>query len=280
MLLIDGHSQIHRAYHANMHELTSSDGEPTKATYVFMRWLFSSVRRLDPTYLAMAVDVPRGTLRRSAAYPAYKANRAEPEPDFHVQRKRIVQVVKMLGVPVVHAPRWEADDVIATLVAKARTRRVDVTIVSRDKDLYQLLRPGVCMYDPTLEQHITHDDVPTRLGCTAAQVVDYLAMVGDSSDNLTGVPGMGPVAARKVLEVCGSLKVAMQGNPLLAARTNKLLHEHRDTLALMRELVTLQVGLPLKYTNSNLRWRGFDTKEVRPLFRQLGFKRWSQWGAA
>jgi 5'-3' exonuclease len=148
LYLIDGHAQMYRCYYAPFRELTSPSGEPTKATYVFSQMLLSLVRQKRPTHLAMVIDRAGEKTFRDEVFPPYKANREPPPEDFPPQEKRILQIVEAAGVPVLSLPGYEADDILATLVEQARGRDMDVYLVSKDKDLEQLLSERVRMYDP------------------------------------------------------------------------------------------------------------------------------------
>lgn len=285
MLIIDGHAEIHRAYHARMPDLTSLDGEPTKATYVFCRSLFRLLRAMHPDFVAFAVDSPREKLWRREWYGEYKANRAKTEDDrkrseLPVQIKRCKQIVSLLGIPVVEAERWEADDVIATLVDAVEGTDVEVTIVGRDKDLLQLLGQGVKMYDVLNDEEFVAERVPTMLGIKANQVIDYLSLVGDTSDNIPGVKGIGPKIAQRILNNHGSVAAfKASGGDGESANVKKLIDAALEdgSFDLWTKLVTLNKDAPIELDADALQFEGIKTSKVKPVFRELGFRRWSKW---
>lgn len=275
LLLIDGHSQMYRAIFAPGPKLTSPDGEPTHGTYYFTRMLLRLLREKRPQYCAVAVDGPRDRLERRRLYPAYKTNRhAEPDPSIPVQIKRMLQIVKALGLPVISSPGWEADDVIATLARRFRDYEMRTEVVTRDKDLHQLVsdRYGVSLYDPQTDESVYDAQVEEHWGCRPERVVDAQTLIGDPTDCVPGVKGIGPKNARALLTEFGSIERAL-ASPHLSQRIRTAILE--ADLDLCRTLVRLNANCPLEPDPQlvDLRYRGPRLSSARPIFKGLGFTR-------
>ncbi|MCH7813848.1 MAG: hypothetical protein IID40_07485, partial [Planctomycetes bacterium] len=210
--LLDGHAQIYRAYYAPFRPLTSPSGEPTKATHVFFAMLFSLIQRRQPDYLAMALDVSDETVFRRDLYPDYKAHRDPPPEDFAPQADRIVAIVEAMGIPILRVPGFEADDVMATVAERLARDDVDIFLVSKDKDLEQLLRSpdsdggSVRMYDPGKDEVLDAADLLATKGYRPDQVVEVQTLAGDSVDNVPGVKGIGVKTAAKLIATFGSAR--------------------------------------------------------------------------
>ncbi|MEW6251941.1 MAG: 5'-3' exonuclease H3TH domain-containing protein, partial [Planctomycetota bacterium] len=296
LYIIDGHSQIFRAYYAPFRTLTSPTGEPTRATYVFCQMLLNLIRDRRPDYLVMVLDAERALAPRRAIYPEYKATRQQAPEDLGPQERRIISILETANVPILQLPGWEADDVIATLVkhfagapAPAITSQpsatqppappavaepeLEVYLVSRDKDLDQLLRPAVAMYDPMKEELITAERLPDLKGWTPAQAVDAQALTGDSSDNVPGVPGIGPKTAAKLLQQYGSLENILAHVDELKPAQRDALRAHAAQLQVNRELVRLRDDVPVEFDLHAAECSRFAWQRVRPIFEELGFRR-------
>lgn len=296
--IIDGHSQIHRAYHSPFRSLScrcaecagkgetcdtcnGTGEEPTKATYVFTKFLIKALKTHNPKFAVVAMDSPRETLHRRTLYPHYKANRdgIQQNPDFLPQLRRIEEIVRALGIAVVRVKGYEADDVIATLVDTA-TALDDVycTVVSRDKDLMQLINQNVRMYDPMAEEYLDGRHVQRKFGVMPHQMIDYQALVGDTSDNVPGVKGIGEKGAAKLLTAYPQLKDILAASDAKGCvdRLLNMIKDQREMHLLSRSLVTLRrdVPLPEELDADALRWDGLKLDKVRPIFRMLGFKKW------
>lgn len=266
-LLVDGHSLVHRAFHAFPKSFTSPvTGEPTGAVYGFSRILLLALKRYRPTEVAVAFDPPGKTFR-DAAYAAYKATRVEADPLLSAQLDRVKDVVQALGIPVCEVPGFEADDVIATLTA---TTKGKVVIMSGDRDLLQLVSKTVTLAMPAQAKNGTVEYTPTvvleRFGLRPDQVVDYKALRGDPSDNYPGVPGIGEKTAVKLLKEAGSLHRLLKRPP---PKFQTLLTEQAEVIRLGQTLAELKRDVPVA---SDLGWqRHYDGRRARELFRTLGF---------
>jgi DNA polymerase-1 len=278
LYLVDGHAQFFRAYHAIRSPMSSPvTGEPTGMVFGFTGMLLSLLRDQRPDYLAVAIDVSddRGTFR-SDIYEDYKANRDAPPEDFHPQVARCLEILEHFNIPILGVQRYEADDVIATV---ARALRDDVgddlllRIVSRDKDLTQLLRDGVELFDPMKDAIVTPSDIFKTEGVQPAQVLDILSLMGDTADNVPGVPGIGPKTAAKLVMQYGSIEGIFEHIDEIKGKRHENLVAHRDQLSIARRLITLADDVPLDFTLAAAAVET-DTWNVQPLhtlFADLGF---------
>ena len=203
LVLIDGHAILHRAYHAFPKTLTTSRGELVNAVYGFTRMLLKVIEDLKPTYLAVAFDIAKPTFRHQE-FIGYQAHRPAMEAEMEGQIERVYQVVRTLNIPIFTAEGYEADDVIGTLADQAAKRRTETVIVTGDKDIMQLVKGRVKVYTPVKgfsgAKIFSQKEVKELLGVKPKQIVDYKALVGDSSDNYPGVHGIGPKTAVKLLK--------------------------------------------------------------------------------
>ena len=210
LFLIDASSYIHRAYHA-IRGLATRSGFPTNAIYGFSNMLLKVMREHAPDYLAMAMDAPGPTFRHEAD-PLYKANRPFMPEDLAAQLPLVDDVIRAFRLPVIRVEGIEADDIIASLVRKFSGAVDRVVIVSSDKDLMQLVSPDVVMLDTMKDRWIGEQEVMERFGVDPSHVPDVLALIGDSSDNVPGLTGVGPKTAGKLIGRFGSLEGLIQGS--------------------------------------------------------------------
>src|SRR5688572_14623025 len=204
LYLIDGSSQMYRAFHAPIRTmegtlLRNSLGQPTNAVYIFVTMLRKLIKEQGPEFIAASFDLPGRTFRDDLAAD-YKANRTPMPADLAEQVSLVHEACEALGVPILTSERYEADDVIGTLAAQAHAAGFDVALVTGDKDFYQLVGPGVRVYNPRDEgTWYDAEGVVTKFGVRPDQVVDVLALMGDSIDNIKGVPGIGEKGARELI---------------------------------------------------------------------------------
>lgn len=272
--IIDGHAHIFRAYFAPFRDLTSPvTGEPTKAVFVFTQMLLNLVDQRKPDYLAMVIDHGDETVFRKSIYPEYKTNRVAPPPDFHPQEQRILEVVRASGVPIFEVPGFEADDLIATMADQLCRQGFNVIMVSKDKDLRQLLNECTFMYDVQGDQTI---DVPTmreKCGYGPEQAVDVQTLMGDKIDNVPGIPGVGEMTAVKLLTKYGSVQGILDHVDELTPKMRENFKAHADKLPISRELVTLKRDVKFDWAKEQCEFRGLNAEAMRPILRNLGF--WS-----
>ncbi|MDE2293481.1 MAG: 5'-3' exonuclease, partial [Elusimicrobia bacterium] len=247
LYLVDAHAYLHRAYHA-LPPLTTKTGEPVGALYGFARMLVDLVRKQRPDFVAVCFDTPGPTFRHEA-YPAYKAQRAEIDDDLKKQLGLAEEMVRAMGLPTAALPGYEADDLMATLAARGVRDGMRVVIVSGDKDALQLVDDKVKVWNEAKKVLFDAGKVEEKFKVRPDQLVDYLAIVGDASDNVKGVPGVGPVGAAKLLNRFGSLdavlKAAHKGSADIPERTAKALLEGEEAVREGRKLIVLQSKAPV-----------------------------------
>ncbi|MEW5738740.1 MAG: DNA polymerase I [Myxococcota bacterium] len=272
LTLVDASGFIFRAYHA-LPPLTTSKGVPTHAVLGFARMLLKLLRERQPTHLALCFDKD-SRKGRLAIDPQYKANREAPPADLVTQFGLIRRVADVLNLPILEVEGWEADDVIATMVDRARAKGFQVEIISSDKDLLQLLAEDVRLFDPVKDKPITEADALEKYGVTAAQLRDYQALVGDPIDNIPKVPGIGPKTAAELLKQFGSVDALLaRVDEVAKPKTRAALKENREQLLRALELVSFRHDLPLDVDPEALRRRELHQAEARALFTELEFFR-------
>ena len=281
LYLIDGHAQFFRAYHAIRSRMTSPvTKEPTNATFGFVGMLLKTLRELRPDYLAVAIDVSgdRETFR-SEMYPQYKANRDEAPEDLGPQIERCIALLGEAGIPVIGAAGFEADDVIATLTSRLTGADDDlrVRLVSKDKDLQQLLRTGrVEMYDVHTDNLLDADRLLEEKGIAPGQVIDMLALMGDTVDNVPGVPGIGPKTAAQLIAQHGTLDELLAHADEIKGKRGENIRASADTLDLSRRLVTLRHDAPVELALDDASVGSFTLDRLAPVLRELGFNRYQE----
>jgi DNA polymerase-1 len=272
LYLIDFSGYVFRAYHA-IAPLTSPSGEPTQAVFGTVNMLERLVRQRKPKLLAVAMDSTTPTFRKEV-YAEYKAHRPPPPPDLTSQMRRCREIVDAFAIPVFQKDGFEADDLIAVAVDQARQRQMRVVIVSADKDLMQLVGPDVVMWDTMRDKVFGVAEVEERFGVPIPQVRDWLALTGDSSDNIPGVPSVGPKTASELLQRFQNLDgiYANLENIERKALREKL-RENQDAARLSLELVTLRTDVPVTFDPATLRYGGRHVGKLRQLYADLGFTR-------
>jgi DNA polymerase I len=273
LFLIDGSSQMYRAYHAfRGRGLSNQEGQTTHAVYVFVTMLRKLLADHKPAYIAASFDLAGPTFR-DRIVDDYKANRAAMPDDLAEQINWVHQACEALGVPIVTAAGYEADDVIGTLARRAASDGFEVAIVSIDKDFFQLVHDGIRVYDPR-EDGVWFDaqGVVEKFGVQPSQVVDVLALVGDSSDNVAGVPGIGKKGAIDLLTQYGSLDALLDKAGELKPKQREALVSHRAAALQSRELVTIRTDVPVDVDFDALRYRGASRERCYELFSRLAFR--------
>jgi DNA polymerase-1 len=273
LYLIDGHAQIYRAYYARIGNLTAPSGEPTRATYVFCQMVLNLLRDRSPDYLAMVMDVSDETVFRKDIYSEYKAHRDPPPEDLPAQADRIVEILEAVGIPILRRERFEADDIMATLAGQLADEDLNIFLVSKDKDLEQLLSDRVAMYDPGKNEVITPERLFESKGWRPEQVIDVQTLTGDSVDNVPGVAGIGPKTAAKLIAKYGSARGVVEHADELTPKQAENLRAFAPNLDLTRQLVTLRADVPIGLDLPQADCRRFDWSAVRPIFEELGFRR-------
>ena len=274
LFLIDGSSQMYRAYHAMRGSgLSGPGGHSTHAVYIFVTMLRKLIADHQPKYIAASFDLAGPTFRSEMATD-YKANRKPMPPDLAEQIPWVHEACEALGVPILTSERFEADDVIGTLAARAAEAGYEVAIVTGDKDFFQLVHDGIKVYNPR-DDGTWFDalDVKEKFGVTPAQVVDVMALMGDSIDNIKGVPGIGEKGARDLIATYGTLESLLAHAPEI---TNKRYREgllsHAEDARQSRELARIRTDVPVTFEPDALQYRGASRERCFDLFTRLGFR--------
>ncbi|WP_338332274.1 DNA polymerase I [Acetobacter sp. LMG 32666] len=271
LVLVDGSGFIFRAFHA-LPPMTSPEGVPVNAVYGFTNMLARLLRDHVGTHLAVLFDASRQTFR-SEIYPQYKAHRPEPPEDLRPQFSLIRDATKAFNVPGIELPGWEADDLIASYAVAVRKMGGTCTIISSDKDLMQLVGQGVCMLDPIKQTPIGPAEVETKFGVPPEKVVDVQALMGDPTDNVPGVPGIGPKTASALINEFGTLENVLANAPgMKKSKKRDMLIEHAQAARLSLQLVTLATDVPLPVPVAELTTREPDKLELADWLDSMGFR--------
>ena len=278
--LIDGSGYIFRAYYALPPLTRKSDGLPTGAVSGFCSMLFKlledskSDQNLEkPTHFAVIFDSARKTFRNQI-YSDYKANRSEAPDDLAPQFEYIRKSVLAFNLPSVDLPNYEADDLIATYVDQVLKKGAKVTIVSSDKDLMQLYKKGVRIFDPMKNKFITDDDVIKKFGVDATKVIDVQSLAGDSSDNVPGVPGIGVKTAAELINKYGTLENLLNSaHEIKQNKRRETLLENKDKALISKKLVTLDHKSPVKRELTEFKLKNIDKDKLYKFLREMEFNR-------
>lgn len=277
--LIDASVFVFRAWYSIPADMTDPADNPVNALYGFARFLGDFVEALKPERVAVAFDENRGEhCVRAAIYPQYKANREPAPPELKQQFERCRAVTRALGMTDCADRAFEADDLIAAMAAQVRTAGHRVTILSRDKDLAQVLQPGDVLWDYPSGRRITYEDVPAVFGVRAEQMADFLALTGDAVDNIPGVRGIGPKTASALLAHFGTLeaiydnleavaKLKIRAAPGLPRR----LRDDRSNVDIARRLTGVRYDAPVTADEHSLRRRAPDLHSLNALYDSAGF---------
>ena len=276
LFLVDGMAIAYRAYFAFIRNpLINSRGENTSAAYGFVNSLAKIIKDERPDFLVVVFDTKAPTFRHRQ-YEAYKATRMKMPDDMVAQLPRIHQAIEALQIPEIAMDGYEADDVIATIAASATDAGMNVYVVSSDKDLFQLVNDQVQMYVPQKGSEpplkMDREAVKGKLGVYPEKVIDFLALTGDSSDNIPGIPGIGPKTALALLEQFGDFDTVLAKAESIAAKgvRGKVL-ENKETALLSRELVTIDRHVPVPFTLDQFVRREPDLPRCKELFAELEF---------
>jgi DNA polymerase-1 len=274
--LVDASLYVFRAWHSMPDEFFDADGHPVNAVHGFFRFVLELLERERPAHIAVAFDESLESSFRNEFFPAYKANR-EPAPDSLKHQFALCQALtRSLGLCVVSDPRYEADDLIGTLLARQRAHGFSGVIVSADKDLSQLLQADDEQWDYARQQRWGPDGVKERHGVHPHQIADYLGLTGDAIDNIPGVPGIGAKTAAALLEHFGSLDAILarvEEIPFLrlrgAAQHAARLREHRELALLSRRLATIALDAPLPESVGDATRRAADRAALEALLESV-----------
>ena len=272
LVLVDGSSYLYRAFHA-MPNLANSRGESTGAVYGIVNMLRRLMREYDTPYLAVVFDAPGKTFR-DRLYSAYKANRPPMPDELRSQIDKVHAVIRALGLPLLSVPDVEADDVIGTLARAATAYGMETLIVSGDKDLAQLVDTKVRMCDSMKDVVYDVEGVEAKFGVPPERIVDFLALVGDTSDNIPGVPKVGPKTAVRWLKEYGSLDQLVAQADGVPGKVGENLRASLDQLPLSHQLATVKCDVALEEQPDDLKIGTPDEDALRQLYAELEFKTW------
>ncbi|MGH8130188.1 MAG: 5'-3' exonuclease [Steroidobacteraceae bacterium] len=275
--LIDASVYVFRAHYSMPDDLVDGDGNPVNALYGFCRFLGDFMEQVHPEHVAVLFDESLTSSFRSDIYPAYKANREPAPPELKRQFGQCRRFVAALGVMHSAHPQYEADDLIGTLVSEGRGQGMPSTIVSRDKDLAQLVSRQDVFWDFAGKGKLRYEQIPDAFGVWPEQIADFLALAGDSVDNIPGVPGIGRKTAVALLQHFSSLddiyanldricEVAVRGAKTLGAR----LETHREAAMLARKLTGIACDAPFEHPASGLRPGLPDLGAINALYDEAG----------
>ncbi len=278
LYLIDGSSQMYRAFHAPVRTaegglLRNAQGTPTNAVYIFVNMLRKLLNEHKPEFIAASFDLPGRTFRDDLV-DNYKANRAPMPGELAQQIPMVHAACEALGVPILTSERYEADDVIGTLTVKAAAAGFDVAIVTMDKDFYQLVGDHVRVYNPRDEgTWYDADGVKEKFGVTPDHVVDVLALMGDTIDNIKGVPGIGEKGAHELIGLYGSLEnLLAHAAEVKNKRYREGLLANVDNALQSKELARIRTDVPVEFNAEDLRYRGGSRDRSFRIFNELGFR--------
>ncbi|MBU6247452.1 MAG: DNA polymerase I [Xanthomonadaceae bacterium] len=269
LILIDGSSYLYRAFHA-LPPLTNAQGEPTGALFGVVNMLRATLKE-QPSYMAFVSDAS-GPSFRNAMYADYKANRPPMPDELRAQVQPMLDIVAALGFPILRVEGVEADDVIGTLALEAQRQGIEVEISTSDKDFAQLVRPGITLVNTMTSTVTDRDGVIAKFGVPPEQIIDFLALTGDSIDNVPGVTKCGPKTAAKWLAEYGSLDGLMASADKVGGKIGENLREALEQLPLSRELVTIKTDVALDLGVTDLSPRARDVDALRTLFTRYEFK--------
>jgi len=275
LYLIDGSAYIYRAFYAVRH-LSTSSGIPTNAVYGFLGMLNKILREKGPSHIAIALDAPGPTFRHDLS-PDYKATRPKMPEDLAQQIPFIKRLIEVLGISSIEIPGYEADDIIGTLATWASGQGAKVVIVSGDKDLLQLVTPQIQMWDTMKDEVFGPEEVEEKFGVPPGQLVEVMGLAGDSSDNIPGVPGVGPKTAQRLIKEFGSIdKLLSQLEKIPREKEREKIQAHAEQAKMSRELAEIKCDVPLAKDWEQLELGDSDRLGLVELYRELEFKKFLQ----
>jgi len=277
LLLVDGHSILSRAFFG-IPRLTTGDGRPTNAVYGFLNILLKVISDEKPDYICVAFDLDRSKLKRTQMFPEYKGTRKPMPEDLHLQVPVIQGLLKKMNLPVITLTGYEADDILGTLAIK-NAEKMEVTILSGDRDLLQLARENVKIVIPKTSKGVTEsfsyypDDVKREYGVTPEEFIDVKALMGDTSDNIPGLPGVGEKTASEIISKYGSIENAYSHvDDITPPRAKSAFQEHFDLAELSKKLATIDTNAPVDTDVTAGKTDGIYTAEAVQMLRELELK--------
>ncbi|MCK4363567.1 MAG: DNA polymerase I, partial [Candidatus Aminicenantes bacterium] len=270
LYLIDGNSFLYRSYYA-VQPLSTSKGFPTNAVFGFISMLKKLMEREKPRYLGIVFDAKGPTIRHKA-FKDYKANRKPMPEDLVVQIPVIKKILRAFNIPLFEQENYEADDVLGSLAQRASSQNIQSVIVTNDKDIFQLVDKLTIVYNPVKETYLDEKKVKEHFGVSPSQVTDVLALWGDSSDNIPGVPGIGEKTSKALINQFGSLEKLLKNlDNIEKTRFQEKIKQNLEQLKLSRQLATIEKGLDVKFNLEDFSVSEPNYKELIPIFQELEF---------
>jgi len=274
LVLVDGSSYLYRAFHVpNLQNLSTSGGMPTGAIYGVVNMLKRLMKSVQPNHIGVVFDA-KGKTFRHEMYKEYKANRPPMPEELQVQIEPLHNTIRALGLSLISEPGVEADDVIGTLAAQAVAQGYDVLVSTGDKDMAQLVNEHVTLVNTMTNTKMNADGVKEKFGVAPYQIIDYLALIGDKSDNIPGVPSVGPKTAAKWLNEYETLDEIIKNADAIKGKVGEKLRAHIDHLSLSKDLTTIRCDLSMKISIDNLAIQSAKTPKLKKLYKELEFKSW------
>ena len=278
VFIVDALNYIFRAFYAVPADITAPSGMPKNAILGYTRMLLRILKEHNPEFIAVAFE--GATSFRNGIFADYKANREEVPEGLSPQILYCRKITEAMGIPTYRAENYEADDVIGTIAIKMWSRGYQAAIVTGDKDMSQLVREGVRVYDLANNVWLDEAGVRERFGVAPYQIPDLLALHGDAVDNIPGVPGVGPKTARQILSVYAGIEDLAAGRSRVSSldfrsrdRILQRIRDNMDSVRLSRKLATIRCDAPLEITPDTVRYRRGDKSQLQSLFEELGFAR-------
>jgi len=272
LILVDGSSYLYRAFHA-LPPLTNSRGEPTGAVYGVLNMLRKLVETYQPGHMAVVFDA-RGKTFRDELFAEYKAHRPSMPDELASQVEPLLEIIRAMGMPLLQVPGVEADDVIGTLTQQASAAGLQTVVSTGDKDLAQLVDGHVTLINTMNDTRLDAQGVVAKFGVEPTQIIDFLALVGDTSDNIPGVPKVGPKTAAKWLNQYGSLDQLVDHADEISGKIGENLRAHLDQLELSRQLATIKCDVQLDVGPDDLVLKPADKARLRDWYQRLEFNTW------
>jgi DNA polymerase I len=273
LIIIDVSNFIFRAFFA-IRPLHAPDGTPVNAVYGVLSMLHNMIIKYKPTHLIIAKDTKESSFRKEI-YDDYKANRSEPPDELVPQFDLVEELIKVMEIPEIKAARYEADDIIGSIATQWKKDFDEILIASGDKDLMQFVDGPIKMLDTMKEKTYAREDVKDKMGVYPEEIVDYLSLIGDSSDNIPGVPGIGPKGAQGLIEDFKTLENIIDNIPAIKnKRCQTALTEHKDKAIISKQLATIITDLKLKFSADETAYKLRVTPEVEAFLERMGFRSW------
>jgi len=271
LYLIDGSSYIFRAFFGVRQQLSTSKGFPTNALYGFINMLQKVIREEKPDYLVVAFDSPDKTFRHKI-YPNYKANRDAPPEELSRQFPYFEPLVTAYGLSSIRRPGFEADDIIGTLAKKGKQKGLEIVIVSGDKDMMQLISPHIYMLDTMKNKKFMNKEVIEKFGVEADKVVEVMGLMGDSSDHIPGVTGVGPKTAAELIRKFGSIEALYKRiDEVEKKNVKEKLERDKENAFMSRELVCIDTAMDLEFNSDLMKLGKVDSAKLKKMFEEFEF---------